>query len=276
VRHAGAVSWWLGVALMSTPASAQEQQQSPKRPEQTSQLQLLGANVLLGGVSAGIVALLRGEPWTGSVLKGVAGGAVVYGGKRIVVERWPGAGILGRQVALLGGSVINNGGAGRGAFDRIAFGFGPARGYVDRDNPGIDWGLDVPGVLAVLWGVMDPDRSLDISQSVSSGAVVFVGDGAGALPGTIHYYRSHDPDRTAYVLAHERVHLLQYDQTFLAVGKPAETWVAGRLPDLGLPFVLEFNAVSLATALALAIHAWPVHADQPWEREAMSLGRIRQ
>jgi hypothetical protein len=52
--------------------------------------------------------------------------------------------------------------------------------------------------------------------------------------------------------------------------------MAARLPDLGLPFALEFNAVSLATAVVTAIHVWPRHEDQPWEREAMLLGRIRQ
>jgi hypothetical protein len=244
--------------------------------EQTSQLHFVGANVLLGGVSAGIVALLHGESMTEGILKGLCGGAVAYGGKRLVVERWPGAGILGRQVGLLGGSMINNGGTGRGTFDRIAFGFGPVRGYLDRDNGDVDWGLDVPGVLAALWGILDPNQSLDLPQSLSSGAVVFVGEGSITLPGTIFYARSLDRDRTRYVLAHERVHLLQYDQTFLAVGKPAESWMAGHLPDRGLPFALEFNAVSLATAIALAVHVWPVHADQPWEREAMFLGRVRQ
>jgi L-amino acid N-acyltransferase YncA len=214
VRQILAVCWWLGIATVSTPAAAQAQQHSPHWMEQTSQLHFLGANVLLGGVSAGIAALLHGESLT--------------------------------------------------------------EGCLDRDDGEVDWGLDVPGVLAVLRGILDPDQSLDLPQSVSSGAVVFVGGGAIALPGTIHYHRSPDRDRTRYVLAHERVHLLQYDQTFLAVGKPAESWMAGHLPDLGLPFALEFNAASLATALALAVHVWPVHDDQPWEREAMFLGRARQ
>jgi hypothetical protein len=251
--------------------------------EQTSELHLLGANVLLGGASAGIVALFHGEPLAKGVLKGVAGGAVVHGGKRMVVEHWAGAGLLGRQVGLLGGSMINNGGTGRGTFDRVAFGFGPVRGYLDRQNGELDWGLDVPGAVAVLWGIVDSDLSLDPLQSLSSGAVVFQGKGTFALPGTYVYWRSQNPRdpegyaaRLRYELAHERVHILQYDQTFLALGKPTESWVATRLPDLGLPFALEFNAVSLAAAAAMASHVWPRHDDQPWEREAMFLGRIRQ
>lgn len=282
MRYTFVVGCWLSLLLGLNPLGAQAQQHRPSWMEQRSQLHFLGASVLLGGASAGIVALLQGKPFGRGVLKGLVGGAVVYGGKRVAVEHWSGAGLLGRQVGLLGGSMINNGGTGRGTFEQVAFGFGPVRGYLNRQNGEFDWGLDVPGALAVLWGILDSGQSFDPLQSLSSGAVVFQGEETVALPGTIMYWRSRDvsdPVRHAawlrYVLAHERVHVLQYDQTFFAVGKPTESWVAARLPDLGLPFALEFNAVSLATAV-MALHIWPRHDEQPWEREASFLGRIRQ
>jgi hypothetical protein len=243
--------------------------------DQVSEVQLLGANILFGGVSAGVVALFRGEPLGRAFAKGVAGGAVTYGGKRIAVERWFGAGLIGRQVGLLGGSMINNAGAGRGTFERIAFGLGPTRWYLDREHAGVQWGVDVPAVAGLIWGILDSDDSLDLTESLSSGAVVFAGQGEHALPGTIFYSRGGGPERASYVLAHERVHILQYDQTFLALGEPFESWLGRYLPDLGTPFDMEFNALSLASAFLLAARVWPVHAQQPWEREAIFLGRLR-
>lgn len=243
--------------------------------EWSSEVRFLGANALISGATAGFIALLRGEP-TGragkAFVRGAAGGAVVHAGKRIAVERWFGAGLIGRQVALSGSSMIRNAALGRGTFDQTAFGFGPIRGYVGGEGAGVEWAVDVPGVAAAAWGVMRSSHEFDLVESVSSGALVFTG-GAHALPGTIFYTRD---DRRAYVLAHERVHVLQYDQSFLLWGDPLESWFGQRFPALEAPLRhLEFNLVSLGAAVLLSVYAWPVHDDQPWEQEAIYLGGSR-
>lgn len=258
--------------LLASPASGQGLEGDGF--EWSSELETLGTNALLGGVSAGVVAMLRRKPVGEAFVKGFTGGTLVYAGKRIAVERWFGAGLVGRQVGLLGGSIVGNAGAGRGTFDRIAFGFGPVRGYVVAARRSTRWSVDVPAVAAAVWGIVASGYTFDPGQSVSSGALVFT-EGAHTLPGT-SFVPEAGGERATYVRAHERVHILQYDQSFLFWGDPFESWLARRVPALEGPLDhLEFNLVSLGAALLTAIYIVPSHADQPWEREAMYLGRAR-
>mgnify|MGYP002622371733 CR=1 FL=1 len=89
------------------------------------------------------------------------------------------------------------------------------------------------------------------------------------------FHQRYDPTERALILAHERVHLLQFDQFHFLLGDPTERWVGSRLPASPLPFTLELNAASLFTAAALGLALWPDHDDQPWEWEAMYLARGR-
>lgn len=239
-----------------------------------TEARFLGWNALVGGVTAGLVAGVRGDPLVPALVAGAGGGALIYAGKRIAVDMSPGAGFLGRQVASVGGSMVGNAVAGRGGLDRVAFAFGPVRAYIGSEVAGVDWRLDVPAAAAAAWGLAR-GASLDVAESLSSGAVVLRGDGEFALPGTI-FYRSARPERVSYVLAHEKVHILQYDQSFLSWGDPIEGWLARRYPSLRGPLgYLDFNLAPLALAAVLGFYVWEDHDDQWWEREAIYLGRAR-
>lgn len=89
-----------------------------------------GINALLGGATAAGMRLIRGESaseswsafWTGTL-----GGGVTYAGKRVAVERFGGAGFLGRELATVGGSMVRNASAGRGVLEELVLPVGPVR-----------------------------------------------------------------------------------------------------------------------------------------------------
>ncbi len=84
-------------------------------------------------------------------------------------------------------------------------------------------------------------------------------------------------ERQAYTLSHERVHVLQYDQSFLFWGEPLEVWLAEEIPSArGVLRHLEFNLPVLAAVAGLGFYVWGDHDEQPWEDEAMYLGRTRR
>jgi hypothetical protein len=260
------------VVLLAGPATALAQPADLRSFDWSTEATVLGANALLGGGSALVAALVRRDPPLPAFARGVAGGGLIYAGKRIAVDPRPGTGLIGRQVASVGGSVVGNAVGGRQGLDRVALAFGPVRAYLGREVAGVDWRLDVPALAAAVWGVATGGE-IDIVETQSSGAVVLRGDRELALPGTV-FYSPADRERAAYVLAHERVHVLQYDQSYLMWGGPLEGWLARRYPGLrGVLERLEFNLPVLATAAVLGFVVWPEHDRQPWEQEAIYLGR---
>lgn len=249
--------------------------QSTEEFETSREVGIWGANAALGGLSAAIAALVRGDPLGPAVLRGASGGTLVYAGKRIAVQDVFGMGLLGRQVSSVGGSIVGNAVAGRSSFDRIALAIGPVRFYSGREVQGVDWAVDVPAVAFTIVG-MSLGGKMDVPRSLSSGAVVLKDYGDNSLPGNIWYSPGPDPDRNAYVLAHEQVHVLQYDQSFLSWGAPIEDWTSMRFPKLEGPLrYMEFNIPVLVAAATLGFFVWKEHDQQLWEREATYLGRTR-
>jgi len=264
--------------MILSPSAAAAQDSRDVVFEWSKEASVVGVNALLGALSTGTAALLRGDPVVPAFAKGAGGGALVYAGKRVAVQSPPGSGLIGRQLSSVGGSIVGNEMAGRGALDRIGLAAGPLRIYVGREVAGTDWRIDVPAVAAAAFYGPLSGRRLDVGLSLSSGAMVFrdVYGGGLALPGTILVNGSSDPDRDAYVFAHEKVHILQYDQSFLSWGSPLEGWVAQRIPALRPTLSrFEFNLPVLATAALLGFTVWERHADQPWEWEAIYLARTR-
>ena len=118
----------------------------------------------------------------------------------------------------------------------------------------------------------------DAAESLSSGALVFrVRAGIGELAyearqaaGVVQLRDGADPERVARAGAHERVHVVQYDQSFVLWAAPAEAAVMERArwsralhrwADIGV------NAPALA-----GIGAVVPYRTQPWEAEAAYLG----
>lgn len=237
----------------------------------------LSANALIGGLTAGALQGFRGGSFKDAFVRGALGGAGVYAGKVISVSRSPGAGLLGRQVAAIGASVSRNAAEGRPALERVVLPVGPA--YVRMDFSGGVRGnvtLDVLalGTLGVL-ALSDYPASVDWASTLSSGAFVFeVEDETGPrewaarhLAGAILVRREGAPGvvSRAASLAHERVHVLQYDQSFILWGDPAERAFFSRLPYQQVTSRVSLSLQSVATmGLGFVI---PYH-QQPWEVEA--------
>lgn len=240
------------------------------------ELATAGVNALIGGVSAATLRLVRGEPMVGAFWQGAVGGGVAYAGKRVAVERFYGAGLVGRQLTSVGGSIIRNATAGRDLLEELVLPVGPVRLYVTEHGvtPRVDLAtLIVSGAFMAAY-----DARFDPAASLSAGSLVFRGQsptpgltGAGATVVWAEMPASEGPR----LMAHERVHVLQYDQMFLSWGEGLERWVTGKTPQ-GLGIAgwldhLDFGVAGLGVQAGLGL-AIDYHA-RPWETEAYFLAQ---
>jgi hypothetical protein len=245
-----------------------------------------GANALLGGLTAGGLQKLRGGSFQDGFTRGLLGGAVVYAGKRVAAERFDGAGLLGREIAAVGASAVRNAGEGRPTLERITLPLGAVRVDVRTGaHSGVGARLDAHAALWTLYGVLDPQLSFDAGASLSSGAAVFrapdprlhLAGQAGlgmAFPGTIFLGHIHpDPSgRMPETFAHERIHVIQYDQVFLFWDEPLQRAVAPRLPGVRtIHSVADLDVVFTGVAVLGALLLPYPH--RPWEAEAILLTR---
>jgi hypothetical protein len=139
--------------------------------------------------------------------------------------------------------------------------------------------VDAAAVVATAYAATRPGARFDGDRSLSSGALVFtvpgrlgelVYDGRHAA-GVVIVREGEDPVRVARAWAHERVHVLQYDQSFMLWSAPAEARLmdrAGWSRSLHRWVDLGLNAPVLASVSAVV----PYNV-QPWETEADYLAR---
>lgn len=249
----------------------------------------LASNALLGGVTAGVRRALAGGSFREALAAGVAGGALTYTGKRIAVERFAGAGLLGRELAAVGSSITHNAAEGRPALESVALPVGPVRLYLGGGGAPVHAKLDLAAVTTAAYTLTLPGVRFDAGESLSSGALVFrraarpeaLGYNGAQAAGVVHVRYPDEVGELTPALReqversvrHERVHVIQYDQGFLLWSAPAEAWVMAGSPltralhrwvDLGL------NAPAMAGVGA----ALPYEA-RPWESEAFFLSRTR-
>lgn len=231
----GYVAASFGLALLvSGPASVGAQ----LRTERGTDFTILSANALVGAVSAGITAWLRGEDFSDAFAWGAVGGAGSYVGKRIAAERFDGAGFLGREVAAVGHSVIANSGRGEAPLSQLWFPVGPVR--IRPAVLGADWStqVDVATTSRLLYSLAQPELDFDWSKSLQQGTPVFVatenailsngvsvgGTGGGGVI-WLSGIPSPDPERR---LIHETTHIIQGDFAAAVVSYPVESWLRGR------------------------------------------------
>lgn len=289
IHRSAAVLALLLATLAPWPAAAQHDHTHPpaaRGADWTGHAAAVGANALLGGLTAGGLQKLRGGSFQDGFTRGLLGGAVVYAGKRMAAERFDGAGLLGREIAAVGASAVRNAGEGRPALERITLPLGAVRLEVRTGaQSGVGARLDAHAAFWTLYGVLDPQLSFDAGASLSSGAAVFrapdqrlhLAGQAGlgmAFPGTIFLGHIHpDPSgRMPETFAHERVHVIQYDQGFLYWDEPLQRAVAPRLPGVRTIYSvadldLVFSGVAVLGALLLP------YPHRPWEAEALLLTR---
>lgn len=268
--------------LTGTPAALVGQEDPPRwqSPTWTGHITFLGANAFLGGVTAGVLQKVRGGDFRDGFTGGAAGGALAYGGRRLAVERFYGAGLIGRQVSAVGVSVVSNASEGREHLERLVLPFGPLRLHVDR-SAGVTIRPKLAALeLATMVGLaLRHETEFDWSASVSAGTPVFVSPGRWILGddqqvngrqmwGSIIISDMSDLDFET-TFGHERVHVLQHDFTFLSWSHPVERRMAEwseptrrihRYVDGGFVFPLLVEGMSWIMNVNYDDRLWEVEA----------------
>lgn len=230
----------------------------------------LGANSLLAGVTAGVRRHFAGGSFWGGFAGGALGGSVTYAGKRVSGERFAGAGLLGREVAAVGASMVLNASDGRGLLETVTLPAGPLRLYVDRSAPlTLQARLDLAGVVAAAY-VATRASAVDWRSSLSSGAPVFLvrqpSLAAGRHIAGVIQLRDDTPEVMERSLAHERIHVAQYDFASYVWSRPAERALlggsrSGRWISSHVDFGLHLPVQGILSLLV-------PYPQRPWEWEA--------
>lgn len=243
-------------------------------------------NIVLGAVTGAGLRVLRGgslREGLASGMGGAAGGALVYAGKRVAVQRWAGAGLVGREVAAVGSSVVWNASAGRGGLDRLVLPIGPVRLYVALDEGfRVTPKLDVSSTVAI--AIATVDGSMEWGRSASAGAPVFhrraytrtevrAQHAAGVITYRDPLGRRDPAESRVESLGHELVHVIQRDQSFLFWSEPAEEALLGSTrAGRALRRYLDVGFDVAASALVKPVVDYQL---RPWEREAYLLSSPR-
>jgi hypothetical protein len=196
-------------------------------------LSYFAANAMIGGLTAGIASQIRGRGFMEAFVKGALGGGLSFFGKRITAEPIGGAGFVGRQVGALGASIVRSSAFGSGGLlDTLVVPLGPLRAYVVPGQiSSSTWRVDLEEMAWLVYGLTSPRLSFSAVESLSSGSLVFTSEGpirgdgdtasGRAAPGIISV-RLDEGGVPNSVLAHERVHINQFDFVKIVGGLPAE------------------------------------------------------
>ena len=285
----------LGVATIATvmPLTAAIAQREPQEPLQEAghlsgrdRAAHLAVNGALGGFSAAMFALARGKnPWR-AALVGFGGGVAMGAGKQVAGQRFDGAGLMGRQLAAFGTSMV------RSASEDtmvVIVPVGPMTfevrpSAVDRVRPR----MNLVGTATLLYYVVRADTRLDMRATLSAGAPVFrfptetvsTRDGIifGRMDfGTIVLGRTplvQDRQRRM-TLPHEAIHVVQYEFLEQALSLPLERAILRKLgASEGFLRHVDLGAISVMLAGVLQMHM--DYDDRPWERESVLLTEGRR
>lgn len=295
--HAGraAVAGALFVALAILPSMAHAQCPTvpgPGRDDCTDvpasswaeEFASFGVNTLLGALTAGVTSAWEGRDFSNAFVGGALGGAISYGGKRIAVERFDGAGFAGRQIVAVGSSFVRNAADGIPLLERFYVPLYFVRLEV-RPRTSDGWllqpRLDAATTIWTVSSIIEDELVVDVGKSLSSGTVVFnttgsqidSGDGqhtrarGRALAGVILLsdVRDSPADERAHTFAHERVHTLQIDQAFAYWIDPLENRLLDVAGASGIARWVDMNPTTLILSLLGEPLDW---AHRPWEVEA--------
>lgn len=241
----------------------------------------LSANALIAGLTAGILQAVRNQSFQDGFARGAFGGALSYGGRRVAVEDFWGAGLLGRQISAVGGSAVRNASESRAAFSRVSLPVGPINVYLQRyGDARLKAKLDIQGAVWLLSAVIDERLEMDGGASLSAGAPVFrtprhrlglPGDHARGISvgGIIVLGYEADKSQNHDVFAHERVHVLQYDFMQEVWGDPLEGWIGNKIPGGRSVMRVIRPGVMMPGLQSSMVRLLDVQwGDRPWEIEA--------
>jgi hypothetical protein len=278
--------------LMCLASPAAHGQGSPDVPDYwvtqrwVGDVTFLSLNALLAGVSSGIQQELRDGSFSDGFARGALGGAVAYGGRRIVVADFWGAGLIGRQFSAVGNSLVRNAGKAQPSLNAVWLPLGPVTVQLSRDNRvRVTAKPDLYSAGALIAAILDDRLELDVGTSLSSGAPVFRAphhnirlDGRlvnGIAPAgliIVGQPLNVDPTESENTLGHERVHVLQYDFAQMIWGDPLEGYLTRRIPYAR---TLN-NYVRFGVTAPMIIGGFVQYLDvdvydHPWEIEAFYL-----
>lgn len=275
---------WVGVPASSVaaqnPGGAAVPVPGPSTDGLAEHVTALGVNVAIGGLTAGIRQWRKDGSFLDGLWRGGLGGVGSYAGKLLAGSDIPGGGLAGRGIAGAGASVSRNAADGRPLFDRLVLPVGPLRLHWQPSAGTVHASFDAAGFAAITGSYISSiGASLDLKRSLSSGAPVFMarewesdwGWQARHVAGTILLRgdESHNPEHDRFLtfaLAHERVHMLQYDQAYILWSEPVER---SALRALGAPpFVVRSLDLSLQSIAVLSLNAVIPYDARPWEKEA--------
>jgi hypothetical protein len=241
----------------------------------------LAINGALGGFSAAMFALARGNnPWR-AALVGFGGGVVLGAGKQVAGRRFDGSGLVGRQLAAVGTSLV------RSASEDtmvVLLPIGPMTLEVrpraaDRVRPRVS----LVGAGTVLYYVIRSDTRIDLGATLSAGAPVFrfptetVSTRDGIIFGRMDFGTiilgtapSILDEHRRMTLPHESIHVLQYDFLEHALALRPERAILRKL-GVGERFLRHVDIGVLSATVAGVLQMHMGYDERPWEREAVIL-----
>lgn len=276
----------VGVAIVGGAIAGLAVPVSTVRAAQTTlpdDVKVLSANVLLGGLTCGIAALVRGEPFLEAFEEGALGGSLQYLGKRLATLRIPGAGLAGRMVGATGSSLVRNGAEGGEPFDLVVLPFGPLMIHwsTSPDSGGIEPKLHVGRTIFLARMLLNEELRLDWGETLSAGTPVFVardrvllGQARSPLAGVelwgalaISDTDLLPPIDEREILAHERVHVVQDDFLSIAWSDPLEDRLLEGL-SFGDVVVRHADIGLVYMGIAGVLFTLFPYELRPWEIEA--------
>ena len=253
-------------------------------------LLLLTGNVLIGGLTGGLRQWRGDGSFRDGFVRGGLGGGLTFAGKWAAGRDIPAGGLAGRWLAATGASVTRNASEGAPTFHRLVLPMGPVRLHWGTGGEGIRASLDLFTTASLAGAYLSGiGASLDLGRSLGSGGPVVMaqdweddwGWHGRAFGGTVILRGDHMEDGWSHsvgvgpeeflarALAHERVHLIQYDQAWILWGEPVEDRLLGALGvSEGVRDRLDFSIHSL---VFFGLERVIPYEDQPWEWEAHRL-----
>jgi hypothetical protein len=270
----------------------------------------LGFNMLVGGGAALVHALADdGDPRLATAFaKGALGGAIMYGGQRLVGTGRPALRLPGVQTVALGASMTRNAGAGAPLLAELTFPLFAAYLRVrPYDARPLSLRLSGVGLAALGWAVASSetfDAELDWKESLLTGAPVFrsaaswiyptsdmpapacahgdrcVGGASGVHRMGMIWYTTggRSPELSRHTLTHESIHLTQIVRDAVLFGIPtgdaAMQRAGGIFAHIGRFVAIDAFLPLTATNHALAFALPMDRGGKPWrlyELEARAL-----
>jgi hypothetical protein len=241
----------------------------------------LAVNGAIGSVLAAAHAVVRGRNPLKALAPGFGGGVLMGAGKQVAASRFFGAGLIGRQVSMIGVGVVEV-----VARDTMVFrsALGPLTLEIrPRARDKVQPRINVVDAATLLVYVLRADAHLDVGGTISTGAPVFrlpiakMEFDGGFAEGFQHTgvilmanELASDPRERQLILAHESVHLLQEDALSDLVGVPLERGLIAILPfGDRAPRLFEVGAIAPLSVIAVSMRLR--YERRPWEREAYLL-----